>query len=164
MAKATKLPSGKWRCRAYIGKDANGKQISKSFTAATKKEAEFLAAQYLNENHQTGEEQTFLQAYNSMIELKRPAVSPGTYREFVRDINNDYYDIVKNIPLKKIDNVLVQKMINGWIKRGLSPKTISNKYVNFRSAVRTVYKNIDFDVIMPTKGGIPRVTPLDLTA
>ena len=151
MAKAKKLPSGSWRCRAYLGEDANGKKIMKSFTAPTKKEAEFLASQYLNENHSVGEDQTFLQVYNEMIELKRPALSPGTYRELVRDINNDYYDLVKNIPVKKIDNVLVQKMINAWIAKGLSPKTISNKYVNFRSAMRTVYKNIDYDVIRPEK-------------
>ena len=151
MAKAKKLPSGNWRVRAYIGDDENGKKITKSFTAPTKKEAEFLAAQYLAENHRTGEEQTFLQVYNNMIELKRPAVSPGTYRGFVRDINADYYDLVKNIPVKSIDDVLVQKMINGWIQKGLSPKTISNKYVNFRSAMRMIYKKIDYDVILPEK-------------
>ena len=151
MAKAKKLPSGSWRCRAYLGEDANGKKIMKSFTAPTKKEAEFLASQYLIENHSEGEDQTFLQVYNKMIELKRPAISPGTYREFVRDIQNDYYDMIKNIPVKKIDNALVQKMINAWITKGLSPKTISNKYVNFRSAMRTVYKNIEYDVIRPEK-------------
>ena len=151
MATAKKLASGNWRCRAYIGEDENGKKITKSFTAPTKKEAEFLAAQYLNEHHADGENQTFLQLYNNMIELKRPVVSPGTYREFVRDINNDYFDIVKNIPAKKIDSILVQKMINSWIKKGLSPKTIANKYTNFRSAMRTVYKNIDYDVLMPEK-------------
>ena len=42
-------------------------------------------------------------------------------------------------------------MINAWITKGLSPKTISNKYVNFRSAMRTVYKNIDYDIIRPEK-------------
>ena len=52
---------------------------------------------------------------------------------------------------KSTYNALVQKMINAWITKGLSPKTISNKYVNFRSAMRTVYKNIDYDVIRPEK-------------
>ena len=151
MAKAKKLPSGSWRCRAYLGTDENGKKIIKSFTAPTKKEAEFLASQYLNEKHSQGEDRTFLQVYTDMIELKRPALSPGTYRELVRDITNDYYDLVKNIPVKNIDDNLVQKMINVWIKKGLAPKTITNKYVNFRSAMRTVYKNIDYDVIRPEK-------------
>ena len=46
MAKAKKLPSGNWRVRIYIGADDSGKHVYKSFTAGTKKEAEFLAAEY----------------------------------------------------------------------------------------------------------------------
>lgn len=43
MASATKLKSGNWRCVAFLGKDKEGRQIRKSFTAPTKKEAEALA-------------------------------------------------------------------------------------------------------------------------
>lgn len=43
MPKATKLPSGKWRCRAYYT-DFDGSYKTKSFTANTKKEAERLSA------------------------------------------------------------------------------------------------------------------------
>ena len=50
MASAKKLPSGNWRVSLYIGLDEKGKRKYKSFTAGTKKEAEFLAAQY-NQNH-----------------------------------------------------------------------------------------------------------------
>ena len=46
MATAKKLPSGNWRVRLYIGENSNGKKLYKSFTARTKKEAEFLAAEY----------------------------------------------------------------------------------------------------------------------
>ena len=45
MASAKKLPSGNWRVSLYIGLDEKGKRKYKSFTADTKKEAEFLAAQ-----------------------------------------------------------------------------------------------------------------------
>ena len=48
MAKATKLPSGSWRCKAYYT-DEYGKYKSKSFTADTKKEAEYMAREYLME-------------------------------------------------------------------------------------------------------------------
>ena len=47
MANAKKLPSGSWRVRVYDGKDQNGKDVYKSFTAPTKKQAEYLAAEYL---------------------------------------------------------------------------------------------------------------------
>lgn len=45
MVKARKLPSGNWRALAYSG-IVNGKRSYKSFTAPTRKEAEFLAAEY----------------------------------------------------------------------------------------------------------------------
>ena len=46
MATAKKLPSGEWRIQKYIGKDDNGKRIYKYFTASTKKEVEYLAAEF----------------------------------------------------------------------------------------------------------------------
>ena len=45
MATAKRLPSGNWRCLAYVGKDVT-KTGYKSFTAPTKKEAERLALEY----------------------------------------------------------------------------------------------------------------------
>ena len=47
MATAKKLPSGSWRVNQYIGKDEDGKRIYKSFTADTKKEAEYMAAEFM---------------------------------------------------------------------------------------------------------------------
>ena len=46
MAKAKKLPSGNWRTRVYDYTDADGKPHYESFTASTKKESEFLAAEF----------------------------------------------------------------------------------------------------------------------
>lgn len=48
MAKAHKLPSGSWRCRA-CWTDEYGNYQQKGFTAPTKQEAEFLASQFLVE-------------------------------------------------------------------------------------------------------------------
>ncbi len=46
MAKAKKLKSGSWRCLVYDYTDLDGKQHYESFTAPTKKEAEYLAAEF----------------------------------------------------------------------------------------------------------------------
>ena len=46
---ARKLPSGSWRARLFLGEDENGKKHYKSFTAATKREAERLALNYAEE-------------------------------------------------------------------------------------------------------------------
>ena len=45
---ATKQKNGKWRCKAYYTDEA-GKYTSKSFTAETKKEAEYLARNFIME-------------------------------------------------------------------------------------------------------------------
>lgn len=73
MAKAKKLPSGNWRVRAYIGTDSEGKKKYKSFTAPTKKEAEYLASEYLmNAKHvQSDSNILFQDALLNMIELKK---------------------------------------------------------------------------------------------
>ena len=55
MAKAKKLPSGKYRVQVDAGKDISGKRVRRSFTADTKKEAEFLAANFLR-NYENGAE------------------------------------------------------------------------------------------------------------
>ena len=46
MAKAKKLPSGSWRCQVYDYTDTTGKRHYKSFTAGTRKDAEYQAAEY----------------------------------------------------------------------------------------------------------------------
>ncbi len=44
MAKAKKLPSGKWRVRVYDYTDEDGKRHYKSFTSQYKGDAEYLAS------------------------------------------------------------------------------------------------------------------------
>ena len=50
MSSTQKLPSGRWRTRLFIGKDKEGKVYTKSFTADTKRESEFLAHEYQVKN------------------------------------------------------------------------------------------------------------------
>lgn len=69
MATAKKLPSGNYRVRAYD--KATGKY--KSFTAKTKKEAELMAAEWLNEKVHTDNETTLWQAAENYINKKKPS-------------------------------------------------------------------------------------------
>lgn len=56
---AKRLPSGKWRCQVS-GEKVDGKYTRKSFTADTKKEAEFLASQYALEKKTRKEAYAFM--------------------------------------------------------------------------------------------------------
>ncbi len=71
MATAKKLPSGHWRVNLFIGKELDGKRKYKSFTAETKKEAEFMAAQYnLERKENKAHKFTLHEAIERYIESK----------------------------------------------------------------------------------------------
>lgn len=52
MATAKKLASGSYRCLVYIGKDASGKRIYKSFTHQDKRKCERIASEYADSHRQ----------------------------------------------------------------------------------------------------------------
>ncbi len=78
MAKAKKLPSANWRVQVFIGKDANGKNIMKSFCAPTHKEAEKLAAEFELTGKKNLKRFTVGQAFDGYMALKRNVLSPST--------------------------------------------------------------------------------------
>lgn len=153
MATAKKLPSGSWRIRVYTGKDDNGKEHYKSFTARTKKEAEYQAAEFLISKKQfdLNEDILFNDAFFNMIALKKPTISPSTYRNYMQVYNGSYFDLIKNTPIDKLTDQKVQQLVNHWIDNDLSPKTIQNLHSIFLSTIKTVDKRLVFDTRLPKK-------------
>lgn len=89
MATAKKLPSGSYRVQVYTGKDAHGKRQYKSFTAPTKKEAEFLAAQYSQTHIDISRSELLLsEAVERYIKSKENILSPSTVK--------GYYVVLRN--------------------------------------------------------------------
>lgn len=83
MAKAKKLPSGNWSVQAYSHTvTINGKQkrVYERFTAPTRKEAEYLAAEFqMNKSRKKSmETMTVAQAIESYIDSKSNILSPST--------------------------------------------------------------------------------------
>ena len=68
--KQKKLPSGTWRVQVFLGKDANGKNIMKSFCAPTRKEVEKLAAEFELTGKKNLKRFTVGQALDGYMELK----------------------------------------------------------------------------------------------
>lgn len=133
MATAKKLPSGQYRVRAYIGMDENGRKITKSFTASSKKKAEFLASQYVLTAKVAVESPTkkgsFDEAMTRYIDSRRNVIAPYSL--------TSYLSIQKT--LKKCDpafcdkDVLeitqddVQRLINKLAEK-LKQKTVRNRH------------------------------------
>lgn len=145
MAKAKRLPSGNWRTRVgYTG--ADGSRHTRSFTARTKKEAEFLAAEFAMEKDRLADSDrwTLAEACDQYIELKRPVLSPTTIQGY--EYNRRYsFQSIMDIPIDKITSVMLQKAVNEESMRKpankagtISPKSVKNAY-GFISAVLAKY-------------------------
>ena len=128
MAKAKKLPSGSWRVQLYVGKDADGKRLYKSFTADTKKEAEYLAASYRVEqhHHDAPENMTVGDAIDSYIESKTSILSPTTITLYLMLRRLAFPGLV-SYKLSDLTPRDVQLAINTYAA-GHSPKSVRNAY------------------------------------
>lgn len=125
MAEAKKLPSGSWRVLLYTGTDAAGKRKYKSFTAPTKKEAEFLAAEYNFKNGGTISNRMPLgQAFDLYLASKSSLLSPSTMRSYIT-IRNNYLQRLMKKDINAITQADIQRAINLEAAR-LSPKTVRN--------------------------------------
>ena len=104
MATAKKLPSGKWRCLAYIGKDENGKRQYKSFTAASKKEAEFQATLFLTNKQYEENSMTISKAVAEYIASKENVLSPSTIEGY-RNVKRNRLREIANIEIADFDTI-----------------------------------------------------------
>lgn len=149
MAKAKKLPSGSWRVNQFVGRDDNGKQIFKSFTAPTKKEAEFMAAEYALKTRKPPLEKTLGEAIDDYINMKSNVLSPTTLQSY-RVIRRNDFQLLMDVQVKSIDNDLLQEMVNREAARK-SPKSVINAYGLVSSALKKAVPYYRFDVTLPSK-------------
>ena len=149
MAKAKKLPSGNWRVQA--SKSVNGKMVKKSFTAATKKEAEFLAAEWqikIDEEN-TVENITLEQAYDKYIKMKNAVLSPSTIRGYEALERNTFSEIMP-FSILKITQTMIQIEVNK-LAVDSSPKYVRNAYGLLNAVLKTFIINCNFNITMPQK-------------
>lgn len=129
MAKAKKLPSGNWRCRATIT-DSDGNKVTMSFTAETAKKAEALAKMWQagmieqKRQRETGGI-TLGEAIDNYIETCRCAgMSPATVRGY-KTLRKNAYKLIEKKAINKLTIQDVQRQINERAKT-CSPKTLRN--------------------------------------
>lgn len=149
MAKAKKLPSGSWRVRVYDGKGADGKDRYKSFTAQTKKQAEYLAAEYLagKRSPTSPDERTLAEAYARYIEIKRNTLSPSTVREYTRAAKHDFPELMP-LSLSQLTQEAVQSAVN-VMSATHSPKSVRNAHGLLSAVLRMFAPEIRLNTRMP---------------
>lgn len=149
MAKAKKLPSGSWRVQVYAGKDQNGKKIMKSFTADTKKEAEFLAAQFAATNKEPAAEMTVGKAIDKYIESKSNILSPSTIRSY-RTMRKNYMQNLMDVRVRDLTRTAIQEAVNAEAEK-LSPKSIHNVYGLLSASLNIYAPDLNTKVTLPKK-------------
>lgn len=147
MATARKLPSGNWRVRIPAEKDEFGKWKYKSFTAATKKEAEYLANSYSRSNKESRNSYDMLlkDAYTRYIESRIDILSPNTIVGYFKCSRNDFPELME----KKIGQLTqeeIQRAV-GRMAKTHSPKSVRNSH-GLLSAVLKEYRS---DFILHTR-------------
>lgn len=149
MATAKKLPSGSWRVNLYVGKDINGKRLYKSFTADTKKEAEYMAASYNLKRKEKPRDLTVGDAIDGYIAAKEHVLSPTTIGGYKVCRRNQLQRLM-DIPLDRIDNITIQQEINREAAR-LSPKSIRNAHGLLSAALGMYLPDFTIRTTLPAK-------------
>lgn len=161
MAEAKLLPSGSWRVNLFVGMDAHGKRVYKSFTADSKRKAEYLAAAYAVKKKEKSkpENWTVGEAIDRHISSVSNILSPTTVREYRNERKNRFLDIM-DVKLGDLTNEAIQLAIN---KEALhvTPKTIRNAYGLLAKSLSKYYKDFEMDVDLPAPIRTDVILPTD---
>lgn len=151
MATPKKLPSGNWRIFVYVGKDAAGKRVYKSFTDPDKRKVQRVAAQFLDEQREIIAAGTVRHAVESYIISREKVLSPSTVRSY-RAMQNALERDTKTFmgtSVDKVDQRTMQTWVNSMTETGVSGKTIKNRHALVVSSLSCVGKKVP-DVQLPT--------------
>ena len=139
--KPEKLKSGNWRCKVYLGKDENGKQLFASVTAPTKKEAIAKASELaLDDKKAKQRKLTVGYCIDAYIKDKESELSPYTARMY-RSMARLRFDSVRDIALSDFASRDVQHLIAELSE--LSPKSKKNTLGLLTAALRYFETPID---------------------
>lgn len=156
--KAIKTKSGKWRCQACYPLP-NGKYARPSFTADTKREAEYMAMQFLMEHKEKLAHKTVADAVDAFIENRSSVLSPSTIRGY-RTIQNNTIAPIKDYDVADIDSEVIQRFVND-LSMKYSSKTVRNTYSLVISSIKAVNPNFSVNVRLPQKKVENRHIPTD---
>lgn len=149
MAKAKKLPSGNWRCQVYDYTDSSGKRRYRSFTASTRKEAEYLAADFARDKNRFSRcDYTFREAYEKYIEQKSHILSQSTIRGYrqMRTYFKDLYDW----KLSEMNQKIITRWVNTLAAKH-APKTVRNAHGLVSAIFHEFAPEIHLNTTLPQK-------------
>lgn len=146
MPTAKKLPSGSYRCRVFSHMEGN-KKIYKSFTAATKKEAELKASQFKSGLQDPIDGKiTVKDAVERYIKANENVLSPATLYGYECDLKR--MKSIHHFKIDKLSSHEVQIFISE-LSRDFSAKTVKNTYGLLTASVAHFAPEKRFRVNLP---------------
>lgn len=105
----------------------------------TRKEAEYLAAQYAYTQKERNKPQdmTIGGAMDAFIDARSAVLSPSTIRSY-RQINRCYFQDLHALRLRDLTNTIVQRQVNA-ISLRCSPKTVRNALALLTSVLKVYH-------------------------
>lgn len=159
--KKNELPSGSYRVQVFDYVDENKKKHYKSFTAPTRKEAEFLALQWRNDKEDSIADITIHEAVSRYIDSKRGVLSPSTIRGYEAVQRNYFIGRFGATNLKKgLDNTTIQIWVSD-IAKSVSPKTVRNAHGLLSSTLEMFVPDFRIKTTLPAKKKPDLYTPSD---
>lgn len=149
MSNAKKLPSGSWRVLAFLGTGADGKKKYKSFTAPTKKQAEYIAAEFTAKRKSPTVSLTVGEAIDRYIDSKDGVLSPTTLNGY-RNLRKYHLCGLMSVRLDRLTREQVQSEINAEAKQH-SAKTVSNAHGLLAAALRMFAPDFVLHTTLPRK-------------
>lgn len=146
MAKAKKLPSGSWNVVVFAGYDKDGKKIRKSFTAPTKAEAEYMAAEFKARHKEIVRDKsamTLSEGIDKYLEFKGSTLSPSTVRGY-KLIQKHGLQPVMNVKMHKLTVEMIQAAINEEVGTKKT-KTLKNEVGLVKSVLKMYAPNLSLN-------------------
>lgn len=158
--KKNELPSGSYRVQVFDYTDENKKKHYKSFTAPTRKEAEFLALQWQNNKQESIADITMHVAVSRYVDSKRGVLSPSTIRSYEGMQKNYFSREFGSLRLREINNTVIQVWISD-LSKDLSPKTVRNAHGLLASTLEMFLPDFRLKTTLPAKKKPELYTPSD---
>lgn len=151
MAKPKKLPSGNWRIQVGYT-DETGKYCRESITAETKKEAQFLADEFLLDmaHKKKPENKSLRQIATEYVDSIENVRSPSTIAGYRKIINKSLSEEILEARIGFITKEMYQKAINDYSKNH-KPQTVINVHNIFSNALKWKGINLLDNISLPQK-------------
>lgn len=146
MPKAKKLPSGNWRILVYDGKDENGKRIYQSFTADTKKEAEYKAAEYALTHKKKPDDITVGEAIDEYISSRNKTMSVSSVRSY-KNIRKNCLGGLADVKIKDVTEITLQNWANNNAPN-YAPKSIRSQYGLITAALKQHRITLEYNSVL----------------